>query len=120
MTIWMETARRPFGALLAAAACLSVLSTAAMAYTAQQQQDCTGDAFRLCSAEIPDVDRVTVCMVRNRSQLSPGCRVHFRSDAERAPRVAPVIAGAPVSIRPKLGKASGGAKSTRAKSRKPI
>src|ERR1700693_5765796 len=63
------------------------------AYTAEQQQACSDDAFRLCSAEIPDVDRVTVCMVRNKSRLSPGCRVFFRPDPEVAP-------GTPLSIRP--------------------
>jgi hypothetical protein len=53
---------------------------AARAYTAEEQQACSNDAFRLCSAEIPDVDRITVCMIRNKSQLSPGCRVFFRRD----------------------------------------
>ena len=66
------------------------------AYTADEQQACSGDAFRLCSAEIPDVDRVTVCMVRNKSQLSPGCRVYFRPD----PEVAPAAAARPLSLRP--------------------
>ena len=56
------------------------------AYTADEQQACSGDAFRLCSAEIPDVDRVTVCMVRNKSRLSPGCRVFFRPGREEAER----------------------------------
>jgi len=63
------------------------------AYTAEEQQACSGDAFRLCSTEIPDVDRVTVCMIRNQSQLSPGCRVFFRpSEPERAvaPAAAPI------------------------------
>jgi hypothetical protein len=68
---------------------------AGRAYTDEEQQACTGDAFRLCSAEIPDVERVTVCMVRNKSRLSPGCRVYFRPDAE----VAPEAAGRPLSIR---------------------
>ena len=33
---------------------------------------------------IPDVDRITVCMIKNKSQLSPGCRVFFRPDPEAA------------------------------------
>jgi hypothetical protein len=61
---------------------------AGRAYTDEEQQACTGDAFRLCSAEIPDVERVTVCMVRNKSRLSPACRVYFRPDAEVAPEAA--------------------------------
>jgi hypothetical protein len=49
-------------------------------YTMEQQQACMGDAFRLCSYEIPDVSRVTACMVRRQTELSPGCRVYFRQD----------------------------------------
>jgi hypothetical protein len=48
-------------------------------YTADQQQACSGDAFRLCGSEIPDVGRVTACMVRRQSELSPGCRVYVRA-----------------------------------------
>jgi hypothetical protein len=80
-----------------------MLSTAADAYTPEQEQMCTGDAFRLCSSDIPDVDRVTACMVRQRSQLSPGCRAFFRdTEAE----VTPVTTGKPLAIKPrKAGKA---------------
>ncbi|WP_456779048.1 hypothetical protein [Bradyrhizobium sp. USDA 3315] len=52
------------------------------AYTPDQQQACTPDAFRLCSPEIPDVDRITACMIRNKAQLSPACRVFFHADPE--------------------------------------
>jgi hypothetical protein len=55
-----------------------VLPKAGYAYTAEEQQACQGDAFRLCSDAIPDVDRVTACMVKKRAQLSPGCAVYFR------------------------------------------
>ena len=61
------------GLMLAALAVL-VLPTAAEAYTPEGRQACTGDAFRLCSAEIPNVDRVRACLHRNKAQLSPGCR----------------------------------------------
>ena len=40
--------------LVATAFALGALSTVALAYTAEQQQMCTGDAMRLCSSEIPD------------------------------------------------------------------
>ena len=46
---------------------LSFLSNAAYAYTPEQQQACTGDAFRLCGDAIPDVDRVTACMIARRA-----------------------------------------------------
>ena len=87
-----------FGLMLATMLALSVLPGAAQAYTPEQEQACTGDAFRLCSAEIPDVDRVTACMARNKSQLSPGCRAQFRPEPEAA--LTPVAAGRPLSIKP--------------------
>jgi hypothetical protein len=64
--------------LIAAAFTLAALGTAANAYTAEQQQMCTGDAMRLCASEIPDVDRITACMVQKRAQLSDGCKAVFQ------------------------------------------
>jgi hypothetical protein len=83
-----------FGLMLATALSVSMLPTAGEAYTPEQQAACTDDAFRLCGSDIPDVDRVTACMVRNKDQLTPGCRAHFRS-SEPAVR-----AGMPLSISP--------------------
>jgi hypothetical protein len=57
------------------------------AYTPDQQQACTPDAFRLCGPEIPDVDRITACMIRNKAQLSPACRAFFRAGPEARERV---------------------------------
>ena len=37
------------------------------------QQACVNDAFRLCSAEIPDSERVAVCLDSNVENLSPAC-----------------------------------------------
>jgi hypothetical protein len=82
--------------MLATALAVSMLPTAGRAYTPEQQQACSGDAFRLCSAEIPDVDRVTVCMIRNKAQLSPECRVFFRPE----PAATPIAADRPLNIRP--------------------
>ena len=78
------------GLLLATAVSVSVWSAAAGAHTPEQEQACSSDAFRLCSAAIPDVNRVTACMVAKKSQLSPACRAHFRSDAEREAVARPV------------------------------
>jgi hypothetical protein len=33
--------------------------------------------MRLCQQYVPDVDRITACMSRHRSQLSPACRRYF-------------------------------------------
>jgi hypothetical protein len=46
---------------------------------------CTGDAFRLCSSEIPDIPKITACMRKQRASLSVGCRqVMDRDDAAAA------------------------------------
>src|SRR3954454_18722809 len=72
------------GSMIAAVLSVSMWSASGHAYTPEQQQACSGDAFRLCGYEIPDIERVTVCMIRNKSQLSPGCRAHFRPDQDAA------------------------------------
>jgi hypothetical protein len=85
-------------AAVAVALAVSILPTTGHAYTQEEQQACQPDAFRLCSSEIPDVDRVTACMVAKKSQLSPECRRFFRSDPEPSAAAAP--AGKPMSIKP--------------------
>jgi hypothetical protein len=87
-----------FGLLLATALPVSMWATAGQAYTPEEQQACSDDAFRVCGPEIPDVDRVTACMIRNKSQLSPGCRVFFRS-SEPVPAATRATTG-PLSISP--------------------
>ncbi len=77
------------GKLLAATAfALGLLTSASYAYTDEQQQMCAGDAMRLCSSEIPDVDRVTACMIRQRAQLSDGCKAVFHYVPPAAPQPA--------------------------------
>jgi hypothetical protein len=44
----------------------------------EAQQACTPDAMRLCNEFIPDVAKVTSCMMAKRSQLSEACRVAMR------------------------------------------
>jgi hypothetical protein len=98
------------GPTLAVALTLSILPTVGHAYTPEEQQACQPDAFRLCSSEIPDVDRVTACMVAKKSQLSPQCRAFFRSGPEpSAAGAAP--AGRPLSIKPTATTAKKTAKS---------
>ena len=57
------------GLLPACFASTAVAYDAAAARTA-----CTPDAFRLCSAEMPDVPRITACIRRNFRSRSPACR----------------------------------------------
>ena len=114
---WMTVFRAgSFGVgwLLAMALVVSISPAAGQGYTPEQEQACTGDAFRLCSAEIPDVDRVTACMAAKQSQLSPPCRAQFRPDPE--PREAAVRpAGRPTVIRPATPRKAVSAKPGKAK-----
>lgn len=77
---------------IATAFAVAMLTSASQAYTPEQQQMCTGDAMRLCGAEIPDVERVTACMIRQRAQLSDGCKAVFQYQ--------PPAAATPVSYAP--------------------
>jgi hypothetical protein len=99
--------------MLATALSASLFAAAAQAYTPEQQQACMGDAMQLCGEFVPNVDRVTACMIRKKSELSPGCRVYFRSPepvagravtAHRPVRITPVAARKPVSVKPKKPK----------------
>ena len=75
MTASFTSNVRQAGLVLALAASLSALaSTSSFAFSAEAQQMCTGDAFRLCSSDIPDVSKITACMMKRRSELSSGCR----------------------------------------------
>jgi hypothetical protein len=51
--------------------------------TPEQRQACQPDAMRLCSDFIPDVERITACMVKNRIRLSPPCRAVFSTPARK-------------------------------------
>jgi hypothetical protein len=64
---------------------LTMLPAASRAFTQDDQRRlCTGDVLRLCSSEIPDVDRITACMHRQRANLSEGCRKVFGKPAEQS------------------------------------
>jgi hypothetical protein len=63
------------------AAILSIASTgSSFAFSSEAQQQCTGDAFRLCSSEIPNIPKITACMMKHRSDLSAGCRAVMDKD----------------------------------------
>jgi hypothetical protein len=76
--------------VLAFAVALSALSsTRSFAFSAEAQQMCTGDAFRLCSSDIPNIPAITACMYKHRSELSSGCRAVMDKDlAARGRKVA--------------------------------
>jgi hypothetical protein len=81
MTAFSARSIRQAGFVLAFTVSVSALSsTASFAFSAEAQQMCTGDAFRLCSSEIPDIPRITACMFKHRADLSSGCRTVMDRD----------------------------------------
>jgi hypothetical protein len=90
MTVFITNTVRKVGlALVLAASFSAVASTSSFAFSAEAQQMCTGDAFRLCSSEIPNITKITACMMKQRANLSSGCRAVMDRDlAAQAGKVA--------------------------------
>jgi hypothetical protein len=81
MTASLSSTIRRAGLAAAFAVSFAALSSSSsFAFSAEAQQMCTGDAFRLCSSEIPDVSRITACMRKQRANLSAGCRTVMDRD----------------------------------------
>jgi hypothetical protein len=81
MTASLTCKLRQATLMLAFAASVSALSSSeSFAFSAEAQQMCTGDAFRLCSSDIPNIAAITSCMVKHRTQLSSGCRTVMDRD----------------------------------------
>jgi hypothetical protein len=90
MTAFLSSTLRRAGLVAALAVSFSALSSSAsFAFSAEAQQMCTGDAFRLCSSEIPNIPAITACMMKQRANLSAGCRTVMDRDlAAQQSRVA--------------------------------
>jgi hypothetical protein len=81
MTARLTTIVRKVSLVLALTSSFAaVSSTASFAFSAEAQQQCTGDAFRLCSSEIPNIPKITACMIKHRTDLSAGCRTVMDRD----------------------------------------
>jgi hypothetical protein len=75
MTASLSRTLRQAGSVLACAVSVSALSsTSSFAFSAEAQQMCMSDAFRLCSSEIPNIPKITAGMVKHRADLRAGCR----------------------------------------------
>lgn len=72
--LFNDTARKIALALTFALSLSAVSSTASHAFSSEAREMCTGDAFRLCSSEIPNIPKITACMIKHRADLSTGCR----------------------------------------------
>jgi len=75
MTASFTSKVRQAGLVLGFALSLSALSsTQSFAFSSEAREMCTGDAFKFCSSEIPNIPAITTCMFKHRAQLSQGCR----------------------------------------------
>jgi hypothetical protein len=90
MTASFSNTIRQAGLVLAFAVSFSALSSSAsFAFSAEAQQMCTADAFRLCSSEIPNIPKITACMIKHKADLSTGCRAVMDRDlGKQASKVA--------------------------------
>ena len=75
MTNSFTSKLRQAGLILAIAFTVSAVSTSqSFAFSSEAQAQCTGDAFKLCSSEIPNIPTITACMIKHKAELSSGCR----------------------------------------------
>ena len=83
----MQTQRIVLGLALAIAGLGAVAPASSQEYrgTWEQQMACTPDVWRLCSDQVPDVNRIVACLRQNTPQLSNGCRAVFESNASTQP-----------------------------------
>jgi hypothetical protein len=89
MTASFTSKLRQAGLVLAIALTTSLISSQSFAFSAEAQQMCTGDAFKFCSAEIPNIPAITACMYKHRAELSSGCRSVMDKDlAAKSKKVA--------------------------------
>lgn len=66
-----------FGFLLMLAASGSATAQGSTQGTPEQRKACTSDVYRLCAGEIPNARAITVCLRRQRANLSPACAAVF-------------------------------------------
>jgi hypothetical protein len=78
--LFNDTARKLALALTFGASLFAMSSTASYAFSSEAREMCTGDAFRLCSSEIPNIPKITACMIKRRADLSQGCRAVMDRD----------------------------------------
>ncbi|MEY9591707.1 hypothetical protein ABIA06_003998 [Bradyrhizobium yuanmingense] len=84
----MRTERIALGVALAVGGIMAHSAASAQEYrgTMEQQMACTPDVWRLCSDQIPDVNRIVACLQQNTPQLSSGCRAVFQSNNQMPPQ----------------------------------
>ena len=77
----------PLALLCMTAALLSTTATPALSSQGapEQRLACTPDVFRLCSAFIPDADKISICLKQNYANLSDACRAAIDAGGKQPP-----------------------------------
>lgn len=80
----MQSVRTKCAAALVAAALIAGQAGAAFAHsgTKEEQDACTPDVMRICSAYVPDEKLIVACLNKNHAKLSPGCRKVMAGDSK--------------------------------------
>ena len=74
---WQWRAFQSVGVLFVILAGVAAAGAQEYRGTEGQRMACTGDVFRLCWSDIPNVSRIVSCLAREKRQLSAGCRAVF-------------------------------------------
>ena len=84
----MRTGPIALGVVLAIGGTVAARAVSTEEYrgTMEQQLACTPDVWRLCSDQIPDVNRIVACLRQNTPQLSSGCRAVFETNNQARPQ----------------------------------
>ncbi|MFT3731977.1 MAG: hypothetical protein QM780_11245 [Hyphomicrobium sp.] len=72
------------GAVLAISMLAGAGTSFAYSGSADEQQACTSDVFRLCSAYIPNEDRIVACLNKHMAKLSPACRSVMKGEKPKS------------------------------------
>jgi hypothetical protein len=75
----VKAATKACGVMVVGLVLASSVTPSSAIVTEAQRAACTPDVFRLCSSEIPSIERIVACLQREKSHLSEGCRAVFNS-----------------------------------------
>lgn len=73
----MKPADRISVTAIAAVLLLAATLSARAQGTPEERSACINDAFRFCSADIPNVPQIESCLISNVNLLSPPCKAEF-------------------------------------------
>jgi len=81
----MNTIRnRVFGFVGLALALLPTAAIAEFKPSAELRSACMGDAIKLCSASLFNMDSLHACLMAKKSEVSPGCRAQYDAESKNA------------------------------------